>query len=95
MLKRQLGRYVLSANEESDRDTSSFGNSPQVDEVLTVSIVERQHDRGCPYFTALQELNRLTEANHPIKLSKKIHAPQELFRGDPETVRTVGDEMEK
>ena len=61
VLKLGSTRYVIGADKQRHRNTGMFNNGAQVDEVVTIAIIERQHYGRRLHTICSQHLNRVSQ----------------------------------
>src|SRR2546425_1473173 len=92
---RKLGFLcdLTGADEERNRHVRLFDDRSQGDEIIAISIIECQHQRGPFHIVASQHLDRLSERHDLVMLSQKLDVLEEIVRGNAHSMPAIAYEM--
>src|ERR1700747_2054783 len=79
----------ISRNEQSGRDSHFVSHCSKVQEIVRVTVIEREGHRGNAHFARAYEFNGLGKAYDPVMLLQKKDSPQEHFRWHSHSMRAI------
>src|SRR6266576_2936368 len=81
--------YRMSGNEQSRGDSRFVRHSSKVQEIVRVTIIESERDRGNAHFTRAQEFNGFGKAHNAVVFLQKKNLLQEHFCGHSHPMRAI------
>src|SRR5205814_7028374 len=93
MLELALSFDRIRSNEQYERNSQLFGDSPQTHEVVGVTIIKSKHDRRGLQITGIEQSHSFCQAHNSVMSEQESDQIPKSLCGYAHAVRTIGYKM--